>query len=253
MERSVTKLVYQSMYLRLNKQDTKDMFREYNKQFMEAFKDEIDEAFQRKIASAKQKVEGALQESQAAPQCDLAELDRNATRFFGQNATRFGFAAPGAASEAANPKREAFLSDAGDDANPSGAPGERDGPIDVEYAEPVQRSGEFWKKIKLVYRKLALRCHPDKAGGSEELFRKVLKLWQKGYALRLVCQAHEMGMQLDFVAFTSDDLNALETDIKRVEGQIARIKSTLAYKYGTASELERTMLRRQFVDNIRKD
>jgi hypothetical protein len=240
MDRGVTKLVFHYSFLDLELQETKERFKQFNAEFMEAFKEEINEAFTHKVAARerarKDAEEASLRafsssEDAGGVRCTDIQLsesdDAGAPTREGSAERGSGGAGPERGSDGAVPELEI----------------ETDGP-------PEPRSGDFWKKMKTVYKRLTLRCHPDKPGGSAELFRRISKWWKKGAALRLLSQAHAMGIELDFLVLTVDDMATLEADIQRVEAHIANTKSTLAFKWGTSTELERVLLRRQFAQNI---
>jgi len=83
-------------------------------------------------------------------------------------------------------------------------------------------------KLKRLYKKLASYTHPDK-GGSNELFQKVNNSYESNNLMVLLTMA---GLyELDYDVDETDE-SILEKNLKEIEIEINRMKSTLAWSWG---------------------
>lgn len=83
-------------------------------------------------------------------------------------------------------------------------------------------------KLKKLYKKLASYTHPDK-GGSNELFQKVNNSYESNNLMDLLNMA---GLyELDYDVDDTDE-SILEKNLKEIEIEINRMKSTLAWAWG---------------------
>lgn len=84
------------------------------------------------------------------------------------------------------------------------------------------------EKLKKLYKKLASFTHPDK-GGSNDLFQKVNNSYESNNLMDLLTMA---GLyELDYDVDNSDE-SILEKNLKEIEIEINRMKSTLAWAWG---------------------
>ena len=99
--------------------------------------------------------------------------------------------------------------------------------------------------IVKLYRKLSLITHPDKKGGSVEIFNQVNSEYSKGntIGLLLLAQEHKLNL-LDF----SKDYSEVdfENDLKLLADSSARIKSSLAWVWQSADSAKRQELQTRF-------
>ena len=90
-------------------------------------------------------------------------------------------------------------------------------------------------KLKKLYKKLAAHVHPDR-GGSNALFQEVNKAYESNNLMTLLTKAGEYGIDYDV---DDDDEQILERNLKELELEIHRKKSTLAWLWGRGSKKER--------------
>ena len=99
--------------------------------------------------------------------------------------------------------------------------------------------------VNKLYRKLSLLTHPDKKGGSAEIFNQVHTEYIKGNTIGLLLLAHSYNLEiLDYFEYYSEtDFN---NDIKMLSDSSARIKSSLAWVWQSADLVKRQELRTRF-------
>lgn len=85
------------------------------------------------------------------------------------------------------------------------------------------------EKLKRLYKKLAAKVHPD-LGGSNELFQEVNKAYESNNLMTLLTMAGEY--EIDYEVDNSDE-KVLERNLTEVESEINRMRSTLAWTWGT--------------------
>ncbi len=84
------------------------------------------------------------------------------------------------------------------------------------------------EKLKKLYKKLSANVHPDR-GGSHEEFVRVRKSFESNNLLDLLAMADEFN--IDYEIDETDEM-ILEKNIKQLEFEIHRMKSTLAWEWG---------------------
>ena len=99
--------------------------------------------------------------------------------------------------------------------------------------------------INKMYRKLSLITHPDKKGGSVEIFNQVNSEYSKGNTIGLLLLAQEH--KLDLLDFSKDYSEAdFENNLKVLADSSARIKSSLAWVWQSADSAKRQELQTRF-------
>jgi len=91
------------------------------------------------------------------------------------------------------------------------------------------------KKLKALYKKLAGKMHPDK-GGSDELFSKLNKAFDEKDLISMIKWASQYDIEYDI---TNDDYNILDKNLSKIEQEINRMKSTLAWSWGAGDLKEK--------------
>lgn len=116
-----------------------------------------------------------------------------------------------------------------------------------EYAKKQQEEFEKKRKseveelknrpdrVKRLYKKLAIKSHPDR-GGSDEFFQQVNTAYKENNLIWLLFKAGEYGIEYDV---EPSDESILESNLKKIEKEIYRMKDTLAWLWGTGNSKER--------------
>jgi len=96
------------------------------------------------------------------------------------------------------------------------------------------------KKIKELYKKLSKKVHPDK-GGNEEDFNELNKFYESENILEMAIKAEEFDLEIEDIDeyFTDEGFSNL---CSKLEEETEFIKTTLAWKWATASEEEKKIL-----------
>ena len=100
------------------------------------------------------------------------------------------------------------------------------------------------EKVKRLYKKLAAKVHPD-LGGSNELFQNVNKLYEENNLMQLLVLAgqYEISYEVD-----DSDSSVLEKNLKEIENEINRMRSTLAWSWGAGD----TKIRKDVVKEVER-
>jgi hypothetical protein len=97
--------------------------------------------------------------------------------------------------------------------------------------EQIEEINSRPDKLKRLYKKVAIKTHPDR-GGSESEFKEVNDAFKK---LDLATLLNYAGMYDVDYEVEDDDIQILDKNLKQLESEIKQIKSTLAWKWGTGS------------------
>ena len=102
--------------------------------------------------------------------------------------------------------------------------------------------------INKMYRKLSLITHPDKKGGSVEIFNQVHSEYSKGNTIGLLLLAQEHNLDIKDILDYSKNYSEteFENDLKILADSSARIKSSLAWVWQSADSVKREELRQRF-------
>lgn len=87
------------------------------------------------------------------------------------------------------------------------------------------------EKVKKLYKKLAIKSHPDR-GGSDELFQEVNDAYTENNLMWLLRKAGEY--EIDYEVDESDT-EVLESNLNLISNEISRMKGTLAWLWGTGN------------------
>ena len=90
-------------------------------------------------------------------------------------------------------------------------------------------------KLKKLYKKLAIKSHPDR-GGSDELFQEVNDAYTENNLMWLLRKAGEY--EIEYQVDNSDE-KILSNNLNEIESEIDRMKGTLAWAWGTGDVNER--------------
>ena len=90
-------------------------------------------------------------------------------------------------------------------------------------------------KVKKLYKKLAVKSHPDR-GGSDDLFQEVNDAYANNNLMWLLMKAGEYDIEYDV---DSSDESTLTSNLDTIESEIRRMKSTLAWLWGTGGVNDR--------------
>ena len=104
-----------------------------------------------------------------------------------------------------------------------------------EREEKVNELKNRPDKVKKLYKKLAIKSHPDR-GGSDELFQEVNDAYTENNLIWLLMKAGEYG--IEYEVDTSDE-KVLSTNLDEISYEIDRMKGTLAWLWGTGSVKDR--------------
>jgi hypothetical protein len=96
-------------------------------------------------------------------------------------------------------------------------------------------SSEFKTTLNKLYRKLSLKTHPDKNGGSETLFLKVSNAYKKKNILELIKIADVLKYTID-IDFTPDIIKNIETEIEIIERKIDELQHHVCWLWCNANE-----------------
>lgn len=98
----------------------------------------------------------------------------------------------------------------------------------LERVEELKNRPE---KVKKLYKKLAIKSHPDR-GGSDELFQEVNDAYTENNLMWLLRKAGEY--EIDYEVDESDT-EVLESNLNLISNEISRMKGTLAWLWGTGN------------------
>lgn len=98
-------------------------------------------------------------------------------------------------------------------------------------------------KLKRLYKKIAVKTHPDR-GGSEDEFQEVNDAFTKLDLATLLNYAGKYDVSYEV---EDDDVEILEKNLNELEKHIKQRKSTLAWKWGTGD----TKARLEVIDTIK--
>ena len=108
--------------------------------------------------------------------------------------------------------------------------------------------------LNKLFRKIALKVHPDKSKDvSPEIFCKLEQHYRDQDLLKLLLLAAETGTPVDGNCLDSEDFNAFETNIIKLQDKIDKIKNSLAWTWCTAADNEKPMLRVSMLNLIQAD
>lgn len=98
--------------------------------------------------------------------------------------------------------------------------------VKLEKIEELKNKPE---KLKKLYKKLAAKVHPDR-GGTNQLFQEVNSAYESNNLMALLTKAGEY--EIDYEVDNSDT-TILESNLKQLEDEIARMKDTIAWTWST--------------------
>ena len=98
-----------------------------------------------------------------------------------------------------------------------------------ERAERLKELKSRPDKIKKLYKKLAIKAHPDR-GGSDELFQQVNDAYNDNNLMWLLRKAGEY--EIDYEIDNSDE-KILKKNLEVLNNEIRRMKDTTAWLWGT--------------------
>ena len=111
--------------------------------------------------------------------------------------------------------------------------------------EPEPVSLQKSDLVSKLYRKLSLVTHPDKRGGSAEIFNQVSTEYSKGNTLGLLLLAHSHHIEvLEYLEYYSEC--DFENDLKVLSDESSNIKSKLAWVWQSADSVKRMELQKRF-------
>lgn len=123
---------------------------------------------------------------------------------------------------------------------------------EVTQEEPPDTSGPGMSLLNKIFRKIALKVHPDKSGTtSSGLFCKLEEHYRDQDVLKLMLLAAETDTKIDGIV--SDDFIAFDTNITKLQDKIEKIKGSLAWTWCTAADEQRQALRASMLNLIRAD
>jgi len=91
------------------------------------------------------------------------------------------------------------------------------------------------EKIKKLYKKLAIKAHPDR-GGSDELFQEVNDAYTQNNLMWLLTKAGEYEIEYEV---DSSDEKVLRKNLEELKNEINRMRDTTAWTWGTGGVEER--------------
>lgn len=104
-----------------------------------------------------------------------------------------------------------------------------------ERVERIQEIKSRPDKLKKLYKKVAIKTHPDR-GGSEDEFQEVNNAFTKLDLATLLNYAGKYNVDYEV---EDDDVQLLEKNLKKLESEINQMKSTLAWQWGSGDTSER--------------
>lgn len=118
--------------------------------------------------------------------------------------------------------------------------------------EPPDSSGPGMNLLNKIFRKIALKVHPDKSGTtSSGLFCKLEGHYRDQDVLKLMLLAAETDTKIDGIL--PEDFIAFDTNITKLQDKIEKIKGSLAWTWCTAADDQKQALRTSMLNLIRAD
>lgn len=107
-------------------------------------------------------------------------------------------------------------------------------------------------RLRRLYRRLILICHPDKTNGDSATFHKVEQAYKRGDAIGLLDAARQLNIEMDDKNDDEMDMTAaMRRSIAIMRKDIERLTSSLAWVWCTATEEDRPRLRNVISASIR--
>lgn len=97
-----------------------------------------------------------------------------------------------------------------------------------KHKEKLEELKNRPEKLKKLYKKLAYHVHPDR-GGTNDMFQLVNKAYEDNNLMSLLNVAGNYDLEYDV---DDSDEKLLEKNLKEIESEIKRMKSTLAWAWG---------------------
>ena len=109
---------------------------------------------------------------------------------------------------------------------------------ETKRREKIEELKSRPEKLKKLYKKIAVKTHPDR-GGSNEHFQEVKSAFDDLDLATLLNYAGKYEIEYEV---ESDDVKILEKNLKDLESEIKRMKGTLAWQWGTGDLLNRKIV-----------
>lgn len=118
--------------------------------------------------------------------------------------------------------------------------------------EPHDSSGPGMNLLNKIFRKIALKVHPDKSGTQfAGLFCKLEEHYRDQDVLKLMLLAAETDTKIDGIL--PEDFIAFDTNLTKLQDKIEKIKGSLAWTWCTAADEQKQALRASMLNLIQAD
>jgi hypothetical protein len=108
-------------------------------------------------------------------------------------------------------------------------------PLHNENENGNEENSEFKNMLNKIYRKLSLKTHPDKNGGDDSLFIKVLDAYNKKELLVLIKIAESINCEIN-IDYTIDIIDNIENENKKIEDKIHELQHHVCWLWCHADD-----------------
>lgn len=115
-----------------------------------------------------------------------------------------------------------------------------DGKTEEKKKEEKEAEDHGDKGFKKIYRKITMQCHPDRVGEDDEMLViyqmavEANETYDWGLLLKV---AFMLDIELDLEELSTENLENVESNIKRLKGQIQKYENSMAYKWYLMKDL----------------
>jgi hypothetical protein len=121
---------------------------------------------------------------------------------------------------------------------------------DLKDKEKEEEKQELSPDIKSVYRKIAIKTHPDKAGSNDEninLYQDATEAKKKSKIDKIISIAKDL--KIDIYNFEYSEIKKIERSIKETEIKISEIMRSYPYVWLFSNSLKRQQIIQRFTLN----
>lgn len=105
----------------------------------------------------------------------------------------------------------------------------------IETENSCSKNNTFLEKstFKSMYKKIAAKTHPDKKGGEEGLFKKVVEAYENSDVIKMMTIAREEDID---ITIKEEELTQIEKDFEKRKENLAARKNTLRWVWGVSDK-----------------
>lgn len=105
--------------------------------------------------------------------------------------------------------------------------------IEAEISHSKNESFLEKSSLKSMYKKIASKTHPDKTGGEEALFKKVVEAYENSDVIKMMSIAREENIN---ILIKEEDINQIEKDFAKRKESLETRKNTLRWVWGSSDK-----------------